>query len=199
MTWGCLLPQCLPTHRLLMTIGGRAALLGLRTRNARSPSKVFVMSTKLPDRFFTRNNIFFFEFEILCDNNTTLPCLTPSPFGQIQLRKQSVWYTWCGCRAKKYKNRVRHFNLMCFLCQAFLSRAAYYGMKGRYSKGIMSCNEAIKLQPRSVRAYLYRFGFSLQHSVNLSWVIYLEQLRICCLRNADHKDWIWALQMTWCF
>lgn len=42
--------------------------------------------------------------------------------------------------------------------QAFLSRAAYYGMKGRYSKGIMSCNEAIKLQPRSVRAYLYRFG-----------------------------------------
>jgi len=48
-----------------------------------------------------------------------------------------------------------------FLCQAFLSRAAYYGMKGRYSKGIMSCNEAIKLQPRSVRAYLYRFGLSL--------------------------------------
>lgn len=45
--------------------------------------------------------------------------------------------------------------------QAFLSRAAYYGMKGRYSKGIMSCNEAIKLQPRSVRAYLYRFCFLL--------------------------------------
>ncbi|XP_048585429.1 uncharacterized protein LOC5512045 isoform X2 [Nematostella vectensis] len=42
------------------------------------------------------------------------------------------------------------------LFQAFLSRAAYYGMKGRYSKGIMSCNEAIKLQPQSVRAYLYR-------------------------------------------
>ena len=45
-----------------------------------------------------------------------------------------------------------------FFFQAFLSRAAYYGMKGRYSKGIMSCNEAIKLQPRSVRAYLCRFG-----------------------------------------
>ena len=42
------------------------------------------------------------------------------------------------------------------LFQAFLSRAAYYGTKGRFSKGIMNCNEAIKLQPRSVRAYLYR-------------------------------------------
>ncbi|XP_071786267.1 uncharacterized protein [Asterias amurensis] len=42
------------------------------------------------------------------------------------------------------------------LFQAFLSRAAYYGMKGRYSKGIVNCNEAIKLQPNSVRAYLYR-------------------------------------------
>ncbi|XP_038063059.1 uncharacterized protein LOC119733763 isoform X2 [Patiria miniata] len=42
------------------------------------------------------------------------------------------------------------------LFQAFLSRAAYYGMKGRYSKGIVNCNEAVKLQPNSVRAYLYR-------------------------------------------
>ncbi|XP_022099054.1 uncharacterized protein LOC110983798 isoform X2 [Acanthaster planci] len=42
------------------------------------------------------------------------------------------------------------------LFQAFLSRAAYYGMKGRYSKGIVNCNEAIKLQPNSVRAHLYR-------------------------------------------
>ncbi|XP_070553805.1 uncharacterized protein [Ptychodera flava] len=42
------------------------------------------------------------------------------------------------------------------LFQAYLSRAAFYGMKGRYSKGIINCNEAIKLQPNSVRAYLYR-------------------------------------------
>ena len=40
--------------------------------------------------------------------------------------------------------------------QAYLGRAAYYGMKGRYAKAIMNCNEAIKLQPNSVRAYLYR-------------------------------------------
>ena len=52
---------------------------------------------------------------------------------------------------------IRKLVLYVVSLQAFLSRAAYYGMKGRYSKGIMSCNEAIKLQPRSVRAYLYRF------------------------------------------
>ncbi|EMP30732.1 Tetratricopeptide repeat protein 6 [Chelonia mydas] len=40
--------------------------------------------------------------------------------------------------------------------QAYLSRAAYYGSKGRYSKAIMNCNEAIKIHPDSVRAYLYR-------------------------------------------
>lgn len=40
--------------------------------------------------------------------------------------------------------------------QIFLSRAAFYGTGKRYTKGILNCNEAIKLQPRSVRAYLYR-------------------------------------------
>jgi Tfp pilus assembly protein PilF len=40
--------------------------------------------------------------------------------------------------------------------QAYLSRACYYGMKKNYTKAILSCNEAIKLQPKSVRAYLYR-------------------------------------------
>uniref|UniRef100_A0A8C5RQU6 Tetratricopeptide repeat protein 6 n=1 Tax=Laticauda laticaudata TaxID=8630 RepID=A0A8C5RQU6_LATLA len=40
--------------------------------------------------------------------------------------------------------------------QAYLSRAAYYGSKGRYSKAIMNCTEALKIERRSVRAYLYR-------------------------------------------
>ncbi|XP_026520085.1 tetratricopeptide repeat protein 6 [Notechis scutatus] len=40
--------------------------------------------------------------------------------------------------------------------QAYLSRAAYYGSKGRYSKAIMNCTEALKIEQRSVRAYLYR-------------------------------------------
>ena len=29
-------------------------------------------------------------------------------------------------------------------------------MKGRYSKAMFNCNEALKIQPESVRAYLYR-------------------------------------------
>ena len=40
--------------------------------------------------------------------------------------------------------------------QAYLARAAYYGMKGIYTKAILNCNEAIKLQPTSVRSYMYR-------------------------------------------
>ncbi|KAF7251443.1 hypothetical protein EYD10_02720 [Varanus komodoensis] len=40
--------------------------------------------------------------------------------------------------------------------QAYLSRAAYFGSKGRYSKAIMNCTEALKIEPKSVRAYLYR-------------------------------------------
>ncbi|XP_038612853.1 LOW QUALITY PROTEIN: tetratricopeptide repeat protein 6 [Tachyglossus aculeatus] len=40
--------------------------------------------------------------------------------------------------------------------QAYLSRAAFYGMKGRYSKAILNCNEAIRIHPESMRAFLYR-------------------------------------------
>ncbi|XP_023577588.1 tetratricopeptide repeat protein 6 [Octodon degus] len=40
--------------------------------------------------------------------------------------------------------------------QAYLSRVAFYGLKGRYSKAILNCNEAIRIYPQSVRAYLYR-------------------------------------------
>ncbi|XP_067933193.1 uncharacterized protein [Watersipora subatra] len=40
--------------------------------------------------------------------------------------------------------------------QAYLTRAAYYGVRKQYSKAILNCNEAIKLKPLSVRGYLYR-------------------------------------------
>ncbi|ELT94016.1 hypothetical protein CAPTEDRAFT_222812 [Capitella teleta] len=42
------------------------------------------------------------------------------------------------------------------LFQAYLSRAAFYGLRKQYSKAILNCNQAIKLQPKSIRAYLYR-------------------------------------------
>ncbi|XP_078190934.1 tetratricopeptide repeat protein 6 isoform X11 [Callithrix jacchus] len=42
------------------------------------------------------------------------------------------------------------------LQMAYLSRVAFYGLKGRYSKAILNCNMAIKIYPEGVRAYLYR-------------------------------------------
>lgn len=40
--------------------------------------------------------------------------------------------------------------------QAYLARAALYGRSGRYTKAILNCNEAIHINPSSVRAYVYR-------------------------------------------
>uniref|UniRef100_UPI00398E5DDC uncharacterized protein ttc6 isoform X3 n=1 Tax=Pristiophorus japonicus TaxID=55135 RepID=UPI00398E5DDC len=42
------------------------------------------------------------------------------------------------------------------LYEVYLSRAVYYAMQGRYFKAILSCNEALKIQPQSLRAFLYR-------------------------------------------
>ncbi|XP_015261046.1 PREDICTED: tetratricopeptide repeat protein 6, partial [Gekko japonicus] len=47
--------------------------------------------------------------------------------------------------------------------QAYLSRAAFFGSKGRYSKAIMNCTEAIKIHPRSVRAHLYRGALKIHN------------------------------------
>ncbi|XP_059505178.1 uncharacterized protein ttc6 isoform X2 [Stegostoma tigrinum] len=40
--------------------------------------------------------------------------------------------------------------------EVYLSRAIYYAMQGRYLKAILSCNEALKIEPRSTRAFLCR-------------------------------------------
>ncbi|XP_053330275.1 uncharacterized protein LOC128504265 [Spea bombifrons] len=65
----------------------------------------------------------------------------------------------CRMRLQQVKcvqdfNRALQINPNHF--QAYLSRAAFYGIRKRYSKAIMNCNAAIKVQPSSVRAYLYR-------------------------------------------
>ncbi|KAG5198250.1 hypothetical protein JEQ12_007940 [Ovis aries] len=65
------------------------------------------------------------------------------------------------CKVKLHKNgSILDFNRAITLdpkhYQAYLSRVAYYGLKGRYAKAILSCNEAIKIYPQSVRAYVYR-------------------------------------------
>lgn len=41
--------------------------------------------------------------------------------------------------------------------QAYLARASHFGKDGRYPKAILNCNEAIKLVPKSVRAFLCRW------------------------------------------
>ncbi|XP_028830222.1 uncharacterized protein ttc6 isoform X3 [Denticeps clupeoides] len=48
------------------------------------------------------------------------------------------------------------------LFQVYLSRAAFYGAKGFYSKAILNCNEAISIQPNSTRAYLYRGALKIR-------------------------------------
>ena len=44
----------------------------------------------------------------------------------------------------------------------------------------MSCNEAIKLQPHSVRAYLYRFVAYQNTFVNFYWRVYCNKNCVCC-------------------
>ncbi|KAM6202526.1 tetratricopeptide repeat protein 6-like [Rhynchocyon petersi] len=65
------------------------------------------------------------------------------------------------CKLKLGKdNSILDFNRALTLnpkhYQAYLSRGAYYGLKGRYSKAILNCNEAIRISSQSIRAYLYR-------------------------------------------
>jgi len=42
------------------------------------------------------------------------------------------------------------------LFEAFLARACIYSMQNRFSKAVLNCNQAIKLNPISVRGFLYR-------------------------------------------
>ncbi len=49
-------------------------------------------------------------------------------------------------------------------------------MKGQYSKAILNCNEAIKLQPKSVRGYLYRYSWMPRISPALDWKDMVQKL-----------------------
>lgn len=66
-----------------------------------------------------------------------------------------------------------------------MGRAAYYGSKGRYSKAIMNCNEAIKIHPNSVKAYFYRGILKYQNKVGISCCCTVAfSLRAQCMRAA---------------
>ncbi|XP_057344474.1 tetratricopeptide repeat protein 6 [Manis pentadactyla] len=65
------------------------------------------------------------------------------------------------CKVKLHKeSSILDFNHAITLdpkhYQAYLSRVAFFGSKGRYSKAILNCNEAIKIFPQSVCAHICR-------------------------------------------
>uniref|UniRef100_A0A672TPL1 Tetratricopeptide repeat domain 6 n=1 Tax=Strigops habroptila TaxID=2489341 RepID=A0A672TPL1_STRHB len=88
---------------------------------------------------------------------------------------------------------IQDFSQALALCpshfQAYMSRAAYYGSKGRYSKAILNCNEAIKILPNSVQAYFYRGTLKCQNKAfkaaieDLSKTIDLNKICILAYYN----------------
>uniref|UniRef100_A0AAY3ZWU0 Tetratricopeptide repeat domain 6 n=1 Tax=Denticeps clupeoides TaxID=299321 RepID=A0AAY3ZWU0_9TELE len=67
------------------------------------------------------------------------------------------------------------------LFQVYLSRAAFYGAKGFYSKAILNCNEAISIQPNSTRAYLYRGALKIR--LKVSKATFIHQCSLCFHAN----------------
>lgn len=94
-----------------------------------------------------------------------------------------------------------------------LSRAALYGAQGRYAKAVLDCNEAIRIQPKSVRAYLYKgaLKFYLKVSKNstvlsliifhlrlmISMVLERNVLHLSCFRHTRVQWRIWQWQSRW--
>ncbi|NXU57563.1 TTC6 protein, partial [Turnix velox] len=88
---------------------------------------------------------------------------------------------------------IQDFNRALALCpshfQAYMTCAAYYGSKGRYSKAILNCNEAIKIFPNSARAYFYRGTLKYQNKTfkgaieDLSKALDLEKTCILAYYN----------------
>lgn len=61
-----------------------------------------------------------------------------------------------------------------------MSRAAYYGSQGRYSKAILNCNEVLKIHPNSAQAYFYRGILKYQNKVGLPLLYFcFSPLKLC--------------------
>ncbi|XP_058522343.1 tetratricopeptide repeat protein 6 isoform X2 [Ochotona princeps] len=103
------------------------------------------------------------------------------------------------CKAKLRKdNSILDFNRAITLnpkhYQAYLSRVAYYGLKGRYSKAILNCNEAIKICPKNVRAYLYR---GVLKYYNKTYKLAIRDLTIVI--NMDKRNYISFYNRAICY
>ncbi|XP_007936761.2 tetratricopeptide repeat protein 6 [Orycteropus afer afer] len=103
------------------------------------------------------------------------------------------------CKVKLHKdNSILDFNRAITLnpkhYQAYLSRVAYYGLKGRYSKAILNCNEAIKIYPESVRAYIYR---GVLKYYNKAYKLAITDLTIAI--NMDRNSYIAFYNRAICY
>ncbi|XP_006152426.2 tetratricopeptide repeat protein 6 [Tupaia chinensis] len=103
------------------------------------------------------------------------------------------------CKIKLQKdNSILDFNRAITInpkhYQAYLSRVAFYGSKGRYSKAILNCNEAIRICPESVRAYLYR---GVLKYYNKAYKLAITDLNIAV--NMDKNNYVAFYNRALCY
>uniref|UniRef100_A0A8D0C2M8 Tetratricopeptide repeat domain 6 n=1 Tax=Salvator merianae TaxID=96440 RepID=A0A8D0C2M8_SALMN len=125
--------------------------LKLLTGSAKAPPNTF----EAAELYFLMGQCYMEQVSLIeaCDAFTSAVKLYP--------RYADAFYQRGLCRMQLRQTKcILDFNKTLAILpthfQAYLSRAAYYGSKGRYSKAIMNCTEALKIHRRSVRAYLYR-------------------------------------------
>lgn len=113
----------------------------------------------------------FYELGLCCVLVKDDPLALEAFAAAIELspRHARSWYQLGACKVRQSNQRgIRDINkalsLNGELWEAYLTRASYYGIMGRYSKAILNCNEAIALRPRSVRAYLTRGCLKMQNN-----------------------------------
>ncbi|CAN0101180.1 unnamed protein product [Bubo scandiacus] len=104
---------------------------------------------------------------------------------------------------------IRDFNRALALCpshfQAYMSCAAYYGSKGRYSKAILNCNEAIKILP-NMFFHLQTFNAAIEDlsktiDLNKTCILAYYNRAICYhqikdFRKQVQKDFLRAIHLN---
>ncbi|XP_062974543.1 tetratricopeptide repeat protein 6 [Elgaria multicarinata webbii] len=173
--------------------------------------KLLTGSAKAPPNTFEAAEIYLFMGQCYMEQVALLEaCDAFTSAVKLYPRYADAYYQRGLCRMQLQQAKcILDFNKTLAVLpthfQAYLSRAAYFGSKGRYSKAIMNCTEAIKIEPNSVRAYLYRgtmkfYNRTYKHAVeDLTRAIDLDNACTLAYYNraiAFHqlKDWKNALK-----
>ncbi|XP_025057227.1 tetratricopeptide repeat protein 6 [Alligator sinensis] len=145
---------------------GKIQMKAKKTKEAlesfKAALKLLASSAKpLPNTFETAEIYYFMGLCYMEQVNFLQACEAFSIAVKVYSVYPDAFYQRGLCRMQlKQTKCIQDFNRALAInpahFQAYLSRAAYYGSKGRYSKAILNCNEAIRIHPKSVRAYLYR-------------------------------------------